>query len=626
MTAKTQWLIAGALLALMAALALANLGNRFMWIDESITAMLGKNVLRFGYPRAWDGVNLVTATNGNDFNAGLTFIKDNWLPHYLAALGLLTGSSSFNLRLPFAIIGIGGAAALYLLALRRTRSVRTALLALGLYALSVPVLLYLRQVRYYAPGLAFVILTHLLYVECARRPSRGLWAAFAVSAILLFHSMYMFFFITIANVGLAYILFDRGRRTWPHFACAMAGIAAGTLPWFVYAQAFTGSVETTAFLGLGWFWAQAQGYLWQVQAYFFPFITLGVIWAFVALCVRPQGRGAPRHARGPDGMPLWSASRDPAQVAAARQEEAAARARRVEAWRDLWLDLAQIGLTVVVISLFSNYFCTRYLLPCLPACYLLTARAVAAIGRRDRLFAAAVTALLVFTNGLGVAPYLAVKYSGLDPARVEGAVKPPLPFFKTGWNWPFAYTLADYLDGQCRLRSYAMDYLGEVAHDYDDANEGMVRFLWNYAQPGDTVFVYGPDYETVAYYTGLPVVNRLDPAWRPWPLVYDEFPNAARFAGLTARPIGLVDWVVARPIYYSEEERLAGVAWENEALFERIHVDYPDAPPTPEIWYHSFTTDRGYPGFYVFRNRLTTAPLGTAAVGPEELAPSRGGG
>ena len=44
-------------LALGAALLLANLGNGCLWQDEAETAVLGKNILRFGYPRAFDGVN-----------------------------------------------------------------------------------------------------------------------------------------------------------------------------------------------------------------------------------------------------------------------------------------------------------------------------------------------------------------------------------------------------------------------------------------------------------------------------------------------------------------------------------------------------------------------------------------
>ena len=71
---------------IMAILSLASLSNRYMFIDESIEALIGKNIIKFGYPKVWDGTNLALAgVNGNEFNEDLVPVRNSWLPYYLAA-------------------------------------------------------------------------------------------------------------------------------------------------------------------------------------------------------------------------------------------------------------------------------------------------------------------------------------------------------------------------------------------------------------------------------------------------------------------------------------------------------------------------------------------------------------
>ena len=77
------WLIL--LLAAGAALLLANLGdgNGRLWQDEAETAVLGKNTLHYGYPRAFDGVNRVNSAMPTA--AGDAWTYHTWLPMYLVA-------------------------------------------------------------------------------------------------------------------------------------------------------------------------------------------------------------------------------------------------------------------------------------------------------------------------------------------------------------------------------------------------------------------------------------------------------------------------------------------------------------------------------------------------------------
>jgi hypothetical protein len=56
---RTAIAVAG-LLLVGALLIFPNLDDRYLWDDEAETALLAKNVLRFGVPVAWDGVSLIS--------------------------------------------------------------------------------------------------------------------------------------------------------------------------------------------------------------------------------------------------------------------------------------------------------------------------------------------------------------------------------------------------------------------------------------------------------------------------------------------------------------------------------------------------------------------------------------
>ena len=47
------------LFVLAGILLLSSLGNGYLWQDEAETALLARNTLRFGYPRAFDGRNSI---------------------------------------------------------------------------------------------------------------------------------------------------------------------------------------------------------------------------------------------------------------------------------------------------------------------------------------------------------------------------------------------------------------------------------------------------------------------------------------------------------------------------------------------------------------------------------------
>src|SRR5207249_201786 len=93
MSAERIWAnstVAG-LLLLAALLIFPNLDDRYLWDDEAETALLAKNVLRFGVPVAWDGVSLISQECGSDYDVNYLWRQTPWLPIYLTA-------ASFSLR------------------------------------------------------------------------------------------------------------------------------------------------------------------------------------------------------------------------------------------------------------------------------------------------------------------------------------------------------------------------------------------------------------------------------------------------------------------------------------------------------------------------------------------------
>ena len=128
-----------------------------LWADEAETALIGRNTLRFGYPTPWDGTTLVTQQEGADAHQIAGALVWTWHPplqYYLVGLSFrLFGESPASARGPFALFGFLGIVALALAAWTMSKNARFVLIVTTLTVFSVPLMLYLRQARYY--GLLF---------------------------------------------------------------------------------------------------------------------------------------------------------------------------------------------------------------------------------------------------------------------------------------------------------------------------------------------------------------------------------------------------------------------------------------------------------------------------------------
>lgn len=223
-------------LALVAALALPlifiGVGRECLWEDEGDTAVLASNIVKFGVPKAWDGVTFTDSDRGARVNDAMVMVSHPWLQYYAAAAAFaLFGESSFTARLPFAIAGVLTLLVLYAVIWRVTRNRVAAVSSAALLLLNVQFLLYCRQSRYYT--LAMLITCALLWFlfELKSAPSA---AAFAVLAILLFHTQPLAVVPVIA-IGLFTLVYPplNAQRRW--FWIAIPFVLLFTAPWFLLA-------------------------------------------------------------------------------------------------------------------------------------------------------------------------------------------------------------------------------------------------------------------------------------------------------------------------------------------------------------------------------------------------------
>jgi 4-amino-4-deoxy-L-arabinose transferase-like glycosyltransferase len=267
------------ILLLAAVLLFANLGRPRMWQDEAETALLGRNTLRFGVPRVWDGVNLVTQYYPLDFDRHLLFQKP-WLPVYaVAASFALLGEGTAQARLPFAVCGLLTVYLTWRVGARLTGERSVGALAALLLTLSLPFILYARQCRWYTLAMALT----LLVIEGEQRleEPRG-WLRFGLPAGLLFHVNFLTLAVTLAGL-LAGRFWTRGfsRAVTPNVVRGLLVLGAAALPWMAAFPTF-GFVADSASGGLGnvprrvaWLFSDFNRYVLPLPGVIVLMATLG---------------------------------------------------------------------------------------------------------------------------------------------------------------------------------------------------------------------------------------------------------------------------------------------------------------------------------------------------------------
>ena len=182
------------ILALGAFLLLFGLDNRPFWQDEAETAGLAKNVLKYGVPRAYDGVNIISQEQGREYDRNFLWRWSPWLQIYVTAAAFrLGGLTTFAGRLPFALFGLGCIFLVYRLVRHNFGDRTWALCAATLLTCSVPFLLFARQCRYYSLGAFFTLMSlYTFREEWQSRFSTALLLCLSIG--FLFYTNYLLFF------------------------------------------------------------------------------------------------------------------------------------------------------------------------------------------------------------------------------------------------------------------------------------------------------------------------------------------------------------------------------------------------------------------------------------------------
>lgn len=237
--ASSRWssrAVAVGLVLLGSLLILPNLGNRYLWEDEAETALLARNVLRFGLPVAFDGVHVISQECGTDYDGQYLWRQTGWLPIYLAAASFRAfGEGTLAARLPFALIGLLAPVSLYALA-RRCWARRAAALVAGLsLLLSVPFLLHVRQARYYA--LVIVATIWILHAALAVVGGRRLaLVGLVVALTVLLQSSTFVAAAVVAGLAAGLVVVRVGRAAAARLAAAAVAALAVNLPLLVSAD------------------------------------------------------------------------------------------------------------------------------------------------------------------------------------------------------------------------------------------------------------------------------------------------------------------------------------------------------------------------------------------------------
>ncbi len=148
----------------MALLVFVNLDWRYFASDESYNVTMGQYILKnHGFPKIWDGKNIITTINGNDFNDDLICINLNYGAYYITAfMQLIFGKNTYIIRLPFAFMGIFSAI-IWFKYFKIVTQTGIAKIFLIIYCLSIPLIIYFRNANYFAPSLFFMGLMYLFY-------------------------------------------------------------------------------------------------------------------------------------------------------------------------------------------------------------------------------------------------------------------------------------------------------------------------------------------------------------------------------------------------------------------------------------------------------------------------------
>ncbi len=219
-------------------LAFWGLGNNDFWDDEAFTAVYGRNFIETGKLIAWDGRNLMAYGMLGWMSEDMINTHSPPLQYFVAGLSLaLFGDSAAGGRTLFVIIGLFSIPLFAAWYRSEFDSDEFWIVALIL-ALSVPSLLYIRQLRYYSLGLTSFAGLLWVWAVIGRAKLHHWWTflgTFFLCLLILSQYLYAAGAVSVLTLSLLREKY-RNRKNLTFLAViGVVGLAAAT--WFFFRNA-----------------------------------------------------------------------------------------------------------------------------------------------------------------------------------------------------------------------------------------------------------------------------------------------------------------------------------------------------------------------------------------------------
>ncbi len=501
------------LLFIMSLLVFINLDCRYFAADEEYNVTMGQYILHNNWlPKVWDGKNIITTINGNDFNEDLMCINLNYGAYYITALvQLLFGKNTYLIRGPFAIMGVSSSIVWYQY-VKKITNINVARIFLLIYCFSIPIIIYTRNANYYAPSLLFTGLMYLSYKGGVNKNKVKTWMVFILVSVVQFHINYMLFIFTIIPILFDYTIYGKYHNK---FYIAYGIIFCATAPFFIWMRynfyLLDSQYRNIVFMDFSIGYYRFIEQIWHIFYYIAP-IPIILLCYFVCKTLYRVRRSVL------DNLKLKSNKNE----------------------MKLWYSLVfAILFNFIFLSFFTYEFETRYYLAIFPFMYFVISIIIHKIYKMDKVIALVLLNLLLFTNIINRIPYNILLLTNMDMNNegIRMVITSPIPK---------AY-IADgnQTVSSLKFESYFIKYLTSFYKPVEDEIKVLVNYLNENAKDNDTITTFGtsPWTNCIQYYTHLRLVNNLRKGYGSW--ANDTYYyNADKYYSLVYYPDELVDWAV----------------------------------------------------------------------------------
>ncbi len=507
---------------------LGNNNNRYLNGDVSFEGLMAKSICSDGVPTCWDGKNILAgALNGNEFKrVGNYYLMSHhpWLSLYVIAVSyLLLGISAFSTLFPCALATLFTIFLSYFFAIKISNDKEIATITTLLLTLSIQFLLFGRADRYYALIALFTILMLYFYLNFLE-DKKGSMIGFGISAILFFHSNYVPLVGVMGGIMTHFFLFEFKKERLKSILLSLLTIFLFTTPWILFFHPSLSIIQT---------WSAAS-YNNSIKEFLFVFTHLLLkinnhLFPFLLFVL----------------VPFIMIKKDS---------------------NKLTINNRYILILLIICFILLTFLLhdpARSFNSMIPLFCLLSASIYKFIKGKNKIIAYVFLILLLFTNIINVTPTILFKscISSDSFANIisfitredKGKVVEKL----RGMN------AMEKIEGYAKIKFLICDFLYEITHDYDNAIEGIIKYLLKYGKKDETVMIRCVEglSGSIIFYTGMKVIYKASDG-------EDWFPPTEDFLKLNQMPPGGIDWYIKIP-----HEPLDYIP---EGKYEKIIIDYPE--------------------------------------------------